>query len=241
MNDGKVALVTGSSSGIGRTVAARLYEAGWKVVLNGKNSQTEGQAVSKELGGALYVDADVSSSADAAGLVDRTIAEYQRLDLLVNNAGFARRIDHADFEAADDEFWDRVMGVNLKGPWNMTKAARPYLAESRGQVINTASLAGMKAIGSSIPYGVAKAGVIHLTKMLANTLGPEVRVNAVAPGLIDTPWTADWDDIRRAVSENSPARRIGTPEDVADVMMGLLNMEYTTGAIIPVTGGSHLA
>ncbi|MCU1437229.1 MAG: family NAD(P)-dependent oxidoreductase [Naasia sp.] len=236
----RVAVVTGSSSGIGKAIASRLSHEGWLVVLNGYRTEEAGHALAASLPGAAYVDADVSTSDGAHRLVDAATAGFGRLDALVNNAGIARQIPHRDLDAVDDDFWDRVMSVNLKGPWNLAKAARPHLVETRGQIINNASLAGLTAAGSSIPYAISKAGVIHMTKLLARALGPEIRVNAVAPGYIDTPLTHDWQPLRESIEANSPARRLGAPDDVAEVVHGLLTMSYVTGAVIPVDGGLHL-
>jgi ketoreductase RED2 len=236
----KAALVTGSSSGIGKAIATRLHAEGWSVVLNGYRTEEAGQALARELPGSVYIDADVSSSADAVRLVDGAAAAFGPRDAVLNNAGVARQIPPHDLDAVEDEFWARVMGINLKGPWNVAKAARKHLVQTRGQIINNASLAGLTAAGSSIPYAVSKAGVLHLTRLLAKALGPEIRVNAVAPGYIDTPLTHDWQPLREFVQENAPARRLGRPEDVAEVVHGLLTMDYVTGTAIPVAGGLQL-
>ena len=236
----RVALVTGSSSGIGAAIARLLHQHGWRVVLNGHRDADAGAALAAELAGAHYVDADVSRSADARRLVDEAVAAAGRLDVVVNNAGIARRIPHDDLDAVDDAFWDLVMAVNLKGPWNVAKAARPHLAATRGQIVNTGSIAGFTAAGSSIPYSVSKAGVLHLTRLLARALGPEIRVNAVAPGYIETPLTRDWQPLREHVTAHAPARRLGRPEDVARAVLGLLAMDYVTGAVLPVDGGLSL-
>ncbi|WP_417219550.1 SDR family NAD(P)-dependent oxidoreductase [Arthrobacter sp.] len=237
----RVGLVTGSSSGIGAAIATRMHADGWSVVLNGYGTADAGLRLAEALDGSIYVEADVSSAVDAGRLVSSAIDEFGRLDAVINNAGIARQIPHADLDAVDDEFWDAVMAVNLKGPWNVSRAARPYLATVGGQIVNTASLAGISAAGSSIPYAVSKAGVVHLTKLLAKALGPAIRVNAVAPGYIDTPLTHDWQKLRDSVLENAPARRLGRPEDVAEVVSGLLTMEYVTGTVIPVAGGLQLS
>ncbi|GAA4380733.1 SDR family NAD(P)-dependent oxidoreductase [Paeniglutamicibacter cryotolerans] len=236
----RVALVTGASSGIGKAIALRLLEEGWKVALNGFNSLEAGRQVAAGHGQAIYLDADVSSATEAKRLVDLTVEHFGRLDAVVNNAGIARQIDHSDLDAVDDEFWDLVMAVNLKGPWNVARAARAHLLRSQGQIINNASVAGITASGSSIPYAVSKAGVLHLTRLLAKALGPDIRVNAVAPGYIDTPLTHDWTAVRDFVAEKAPARRLGQPEDVAEVVHGLLSMSYVTGTVIPVAGGLQL-
>jgi ketoreductase RED2 len=236
----RVALVTGSSSGIGAAVARALHAAGWRVVLNGHRDAEAGAALAAALGGAPYVDADVGRPDDARRLVEAAAAAHGRLDAVVNNAGIARRIPHEDLDAVDDAFWDLVMAVNLKGPWNVARAARPHLAAARGQIVNTASIAGFTAVGSSIPYSVSKAGVLQLTKLLAKALGPEIRVNAVAPGYIETPLTRDWHPLREHVVAHAPARRLGAPDDVARVVVALLEMDYVTGAVIPVDGGLSL-
>lgn len=233
----KAVIVTGSTSGIGFAIASRLYAEGWRVTLNGYRTEKEGADLCAKMPGADYVDADVSNSDGAAYLVKTAIASFGQLDAVVNNAGVAWRIDHSDLDAVDDEIWDKIMAVNLKGPWNVAKAARPHLARSSGQIINNASLAGLTTTGSSIPYAVSKAGLVHLTHLLAKALGPEIRVNAVAPGYIDTPLTHEWQSVRDYVEDNAPARRLGDPEDVAEAVHGVMNMGYVSGAIIPVAGG----
>lgn len=240
MTTARTALVTGSTSGIGLGVARRLHATGWTVVLNGLHDAPRGEALTVELPGSQYVDADVSDSAQAHQLVATVVERTGRLDLLVNNAGIARPIPHADLDAVDDEFWDRIMAVNLRGPWNLARASRPHLVTHGGQIINVASIAGLTAAGSSIPYAVSKAGLIHLTRLLAKALGPDIRVNAVAPGYIDTPLTHEWEELRAHVRSAAPARRLGAPDDVADAVLGLLAMSYVTGTIIPVAGGLEL-
>lgn len=236
----KVALVTGSSSGIGAGIATALYAAGWSVVVNGYRDSEAGAAIADGLGGALYVDADVGDGAQARALVDAVVARHGRLDAVVNNAGIATRIPHDDLDAVDDEFWDRVMRVNLKGPWNVTRAARPHLAAARGQIVNIGSIAGFTAVGSSVPYSISKAGVLQMTKLLAKSLGPQIRVNAIAPGYIETPLTREWEPLRQHVVANAPARRLGAPHDVARAVLALLELEYVTGAVLPVDGGLSL-
>jgi ketoreductase RED2 len=137
--------------------------------------------------------------------------------------------------------WRRIFEVNVFGTWTMTLAALPALREAKGSVVNVSSVAGLRAVGSSIPYAASKAALNHLTVLLAKVVGPEVRINAVAPGLIDTPWTADWDFLRQAVSEIAPLKRIGQPEDVAEVVLALARSTYMTGQIVAVDGGSSIA
>ena len=191
---GRVALVTGSSSGIGAAIATAFADLGASVVVNSVSSAAEGEQLAAKLPDALYVQADVSDPADAKRLVGTTFERYGRLDIVVNNAGTTTVIPHDDLDAATNEIWDRILRVNVVGPWNVIQAAAPHLrASGDGVILNITSLAGVRPVGSSIPYAVSKAALNHMTVLLANALGPEIRVHAVAPGLIDTPWTADWD------------------------------------------------
>jgi ketoreductase RED2 len=239
---GKVAIVTGSSSGIGAATARALADEGVRVVVNSARSVEAGAALAAELPDATYVQADVADAAQATALVDAAVAAYGRLDILVNNAGTTAVIAHHDLDAATPDVWRRIFEVNVIGTWQVTTAAVPHLrAAGDASVINVSSIAGHRQTGSSIPYAASKAALSHMTTLLANVLGPEVRVNAVAPGLVDTPWTADWDLVRAVVSERAPLRRSGTPEDIAQVIVALADARYVTGEIVLVDGGLHLS
>jgi len=233
--------VTGSSSGIGAAVARALAAGGASVVVNSASSVAEGERLAAEMPHASYIQADVGDPEQVDRLVAGAMARHGRLDILVNNAGVTEVIAHHDLEAVTDEVWSRILNVNVVGTWNVTRAAVPHLrAGGDGVVVNVTSLAGVRPVGSSIPYAVSKAALNHLTLLLANTLGPEIRVNAVAPGLIDTPWTEDWDVIRQVVRDSSPLRRSGRPEDVADACLGLIGSRYATGQVLLVDGGMAL-
>jgi ketoreductase RED2 len=237
---GKVALVTGSSSGIGAEVARVLAAEGATVVVNSSSSVEAGEAVAKEVGGS-YVQADVSDQESAKALVTTTVERHGRLDVLINNAGTTFVIPHADLDAVKPEHWHKILDVNVLGTWFVTLAAVPHLkATGDGSVVNVTSVAGVRPTGSSIPYAVSKAALNHLTLLLANVLGPEVRVNAVAPGLVDTPWTADWDAIRASVEATAPLRRSGQPEDIAAAVLGIVLARYATGQVLVVDGGISL-
>jgi ketoreductase RED2 len=238
---GQVALVTGSSSGIGEATARRLAGQGATVVVNSSSSVEAGTRVADSLPGASYVRADIADPAEATGLVEQVLERHGRLDILVNNAGTTRVIPHADLEAATPEVWRQIFDVNVIGTWQVTVAAVPHLrAAGSGQVVNISSLAGERPTGSSIPYAASKAAVSHLTRLLANALAPDVRVNAVAPGLVDTPWTEDWGTVREFVRLQAPLQRSGSPDDVADVVLGLVHATYVTGEVILVDGGLNL-
>jgi ketoreductase RED2 len=238
---GKVALVTGSSSGIGEAVARMLAADGAAVVVNSASSVAAGEKVAASLPQATYVQADISVEDQARTLVETAVERLGRLDILVNNAGTTVVIPHHDVEAVTADVWRRILDVNVIGTWTVTVAALPHLrASGAGCVVNVTSLAGVRQTGSSIPYAASKAALNHLTRLLANVTGPEVRVNAVAPGLIDTPWTESWDAIRAAVQARSPLGRSGTPEDVAAAVLGLIRSPYQTGDVVVVDGGLHL-
>jgi ketoreductase RED2 len=236
-----IAIVTGSTSGIGRAIAERLASDGYGVVINSVTSVEAGEQLAASLPVAHYHQADVSHEAQAQGLVDTCIAEYGRLDVLINNAGQTSRIPHHDLDAVDAELFRHVLNVNVVGTWNVTRAAASHLkATGAGHVINVSSVAGLRPSGSSVPYATSKAALNHLTKLLAKVLGPEIRVNGLAPGLIDTPWTATWDDAKERVSRTAPMRRVGEPDDVATMCALLLQSTHVTGVIIPVDGGQLL-
>ncbi|HTZ09618.1 MAG TPA: SDR family oxidoreductase [Acidimicrobiales bacterium] len=237
----KVALVTGSSSGIGAATARALAAEGAAVVVNSARSVEAGQALAAELPGASYVRADIADEAEAAALVATVVERHGRLDVLVNNAGTTEVIPHNDLEAASPAVWRRIFDVNVVGTWQVTVAAVPHLrAHGDGVVVNVSSVAGHAARGSSIPYAASKAALSHMTVLLANVLGPEIRVNAVAPGLVDTPWTADWDLVREFVRTQTPLQRSGEPEDIAHVIVGLVGARYVTGEIVVADGGLRL-
>ena len=237
----RVALVTGSSSGIGAEVARRLSQEGANVVVNSHKSLAAGQAVADEVGG-IYRQADVADPERARALVAEVIGEFGRLDILVNNAGTTKVIPHADLEAATPEIWATIYATNVIAPFVLTTAAVPHLkkAPSGGVVINIGSLAGLRPTGSSIPYAASKAALHHQTRLLAAVLGPEVRVNAVAPGLVDTPWTADWHDLRAGVTAISPMKRPANPADVAHLVLSQVTSSLVTGEVWVVDSGLNL-
>jgi ketoreductase RED2 len=238
-----VALVTGSTSGIGAAVVRRLAADGYRVVINSVQSVDAGAAMVKELGedDAHYVQGDVSVESDVQRLVREALDRFGQLDTLVNNAGTTQVIPHGNLEAATPDVFRRLFDVNVVGTWQLCVAAVPHLRESgAGCIVNVSSLAGVRPTGSSIPYAVSKAALNHLTRLLANVVGPQVRVNAVAPGLVDTPWTADWADVRAVVHSMAPLARSAQPDDVAEVVLSLIRSAYVTGEVWVVDGGLGL-
>jgi len=238
---GKVAIVTGSSSGIGEAIVQRLHALGASVVVNSASSVEAGERVAKALGdNAIYVQADISDKASGEQLIAATIARFGKLDILVNNAGWTKLIPHHDLDALTDEIFDRTFEVNVKGTWMLTKAAMRYLKQSEdGNVINITSVAGVRPLGSSVAYSMTKAALNQMTLLLAKSCGP-VRVNAVAPGLVATPWTRNWQEQHEGVKAMTPLKRSATPDDCVEATLGLLRTRYATGQIFMVDGGLTL-
>ena len=235
---GKVAIVTGSSSGIGEAIALRLGELGANVVVNSANSVEAGKAVAAKIGtNAMYVQADISDKDAGQHLLDETIKHFGKLDILINNAGWTSLVAHHDLEALTDEIFQKTFEVNVWGTWALTKAAMPLLKKSDdGNVVTITSIAGVRPVGSSIAYSMSKAALNHMTLLLAKSCGP-VRVNAVAPGLVETPWTMNWQDQHAGVKAMAPLGRSATPEDCVEATLGLLRTKYATGQVFVVDGG----
>jgi ketoreductase RED2 len=236
-----VVLVTGSTSGIGLATARRFADRGDVVVFNSAHSFEAGEHLAESTANAHYVQADIAKAEDCARLVVDVLERCGRLDVLVNNAGTTKVIAHQDLGAASVAIWREIFEVNVFGTWQLSVAAMPALQMSKGSIVNVSSIAGIRPTGSSIPYAASKATLNHMTALLAKAVGPEVRVNAVAPGLIDTPWTQDWDTVRGYVQRVAPLRRSGTPDDVADVIVALATSPYVTGQVVAVDGGLTIA
>ena len=236
--EGRVALVTGSSSGIGEATARHLALHGANVVVNSSTSVEAGERVAEALETpSIYVQADISEAGDREKLLSETIDTYGHLDILVNNAGWTSFVDHTDLDGLTDEIFRKTFEVNVEGTWSLTKLAIPHLkASPDGNVVTVTSVAGLRPAGSSIAYSMSKAALNHMTRLLAKSFGP-LRFNAVAPGLIETPWTEGWDEMHEAVAKSAPARRSGTPDEIAQAVVGLTTNQYITGAVLAVDGG----
>ena len=238
---GHAVVVTGSSSGIGAATARAFAALGASVLVNSARSVDDGEAVAASLPDAHYVQGDITEAGVPERLVATALERWGRLDTLVNNAGTTALIPHHDLQAASVDVWRRIFEVNVFGTWAMSVAAMPALRDAHGSIVNVASVAGVRPTGSSVPYAASKAALNHMTALLAKVVGPEVRVNAVAPGLVDTPWTADWDVVREVVQQVAPLRRSGQPDDVAEVVVALARAAYVTGQVVVVDGGLSIA
>ena len=239
--DGRVVVVTGSSSGIGEAVAQRFSALGAQVVVNSASSVEAGQAVADALPGeSIYVRADISVQEEGRALIDATVERFGRLDVLVNNAGWTTVVPHGDLDALTDDIFRKTFEVNVFGTWWLTKYAIPHLSESDdGNIVNITSIAGVRPVGSSMAYSMTKAALNQMTLLLAKSYGP-IRVNAVAPGLVATPWTSTWDGLHQSVASSAPVPRSATPDDCAEAVLALVRNRYTTGEIFVVDGGYTL-
>ena len=235
----RVIVVTGSSSGIGEAAARRTAALGATVVVNSSSSVEAGERIAAELGNdSIYVQADISDRDQARGLIDQVIDRYGHLDVLVNNAGWTTRVDHGDLDGLTDEIFERTFDVNVSGTWWLTKAAIPHLrAVDDGNVVTITSIAGLRPVGSSMAYSMAKAALNQMTRLLAKSYGP-LRFNAVAPGLVETPWTSEWEDQHQEMIRNNPIPRSATPDDCAEAVLALIRNRYASGEIFVVDGGT---
>jgi 3-oxoacyl-[acyl-carrier protein] reductase len=246
-------LVTGASVGIGRQAALAFARHGAQVVINYRQAEAEAQETlaQVERAGARgwILKADVAREDEAARLVKEAAEKLGGLDVLVNNAGVTEFIPFPDLDAATAEVWDRLYKTNVESIFFCSRAAAKIMKaqESGGSIINLASVAGMLPRGSSIPYSVSKAAIIHLTKCLANVLAPKIRVNSVSPGVIqNTRWNASNKSFNpesyRAGAAGIPLKRLGEPEDIAEAIyyLGSDASSFVTGINLPVEGGANI-
>lgn len=248
---GRVALVTGGGTGIGRAVAQRLAREGAEFVYvnysQSADAAYETVASLRELGSdGVVVQADVSDAGAVRSMIERVREDHGRLDHLVNNAGVTELIPIPDLESVTFAVWDRLWRTNVMGAFEVTRAAAPLLRAASGSVVNIASIAGRRAVGSSLPYGVTKAAVLQLTRSLALALAPEVRVNAVSAGTVRTGWhgrlIGEEAFRSRADAESGvvPLARLADADDIADAVVGVLGMSFVTGEDLLADGGKGL-
>jgi 3-oxoacyl-[acyl-carrier protein] reductase len=244
---GKVALVTGAASGIGRAIAERFAQEGARVALNYRTSREAAEKAVLQIraaaGIALPIAADVSIQSEVQAMLKQVEREWGRLDVLVNNAGWSTRVPHRKLDELSDEIWDKTFDINLRGVFYCVRAAVPLLRmQSGASIVNIASVAGSTGVGSSIAYAAAKAGVLTLTKSLARALAPEIRVNAISPGLVRTQFAGrpDSDSAFDAEESVTPLKRLATVEECAEVALFFASAATAvTGQNILVDGGLY--
>lgn len=241
---GTVAIVTGGTGGLGGITARRFAEAGADLALVYQRSTDVAEQRAEELRKlgvrVIPIRADVSTVEGAAAMVEQTMAEFGRIDTLVNNAAFNQWIPFSDLDALTDEIWNFILTTNLTGPFRCTKAVAPIMRrQEQGRIINIASVAGLNPGGSSIAYAVSKAGLIHLTRCMAVALAPHVLVNSVSPGLMEgTRMTANLDPAyAQRGRERSLLKRAAHKEDVADQVLAFARTDSTTGQTVVIDSG----
>ena len=244
----RVAIVTGSASGIGAATAVELSRRGFWVVVNYSKSRDMAEAVVKRCAGAIAVRADVGEDAECRKLAQAALDKWGRIDALVNNAGTTKFVKHADLDGLSADDFLRVYRLNVVAPFQMARACAPALKAAKGAMVNVSSVAALLGTGSSIAYAASKAALNSLTMSLARVLGPEVRVNAVCPGYVDTPWQTNALGAERAgkaaahYSTLVPLKDYARPEDVADAIAWLIEgARQTTGETIFIDGGMHMS
>lgn len=241
----RVALVTGATSGIGLAIAQRFAGEGYSVAVHSRASAEAGHAIAASLPGASYFSADLLDDDARRRLIEEMLARFGRLDVVVNNAGESSMIPYDDLLAATPDIWHRLYELHVVAPWRLVALSEPYLRaastlECPASVLNISSHASVRPKGASIPYAASKAAMIHVTRLLAKILGPNIRVNAIAPGLVDTPLTDSWDEIRERWIRESPMHRSAAPKDIADIAWMLTDSRYVTGEVVVVDGGMNL-
>lgn len=244
----KTAIVTGSASGIGAATAIELSRRGFSVLINYSKSKEQAEKVAAQCKDSIVVQADVGDDAQCKKLVQAAMDKWGRVDALVNNAGTTKFVKHADLDGLSADDFLRIYRLNVVGPFQMARACAPALKANKGAVVNVSSVASLLGTGSSIAYAASKAALNSLTMSLARVLGPEVRVNAVCPGYVDTPWQTGALGQERAnqaaahYSTLVPLRDYARPEDIADAIVWLIEgARQTTGETLFIDGGMHMS
>lgn len=237
--------MTGSTSGIGMAIAKRLAKDGFTIAFHSKSSVAVGQSLAEAYPGSSYFQADLSNPSQSCHLISKVLSRHGRLDVLVNNAGITATIPHPSLKDASPEIWRSLYEVNVIAPWILIAEAEVALRQSSRSecpscILNISSHAGIRPKGASIPYSVTKAALNHMTKLLALSLAPQIRVNAIAPGLVDTPMSKDWTAARKLWEEQSPMGRGAQPDEIAQIAFMLISSHYLTGEIIISDGGLNL-
>ncbi|WP_243526352.1 SDR family NAD(P)-dependent oxidoreductase [Bacillus pseudomycoides] len=241
----KVVIITGGGTGIGKAAALKLASLGAKVVVNCSRSEKEALETVDEIqqqgGTAIAVKANVAQKEEVEAMVAQTISLFGTVDCLVNNASITAQIPMDDLESVTDQVWDSLFSVNVKGMFHCIKAVVPYMKKQKsGAIVNMGSVAGITGLGSSVPYAATKSAIHTMTKSLAIALAPNIRVNSISPGAVDTGWWAGNEDKMYQLAGNLPLQRISTPDDIAEAILFQLIQESITGQVFTIDNGQTL-
>lgn len=242
---GKVALITGGGTGVGKGIALRLAKEGTNICINYAHSEKEAYETKSEievLGVKCSIyKADVSKDDEDKAMIKSVLKDFGHIDILVNNAGKTHFVSHNDLEGMKSEYFDDIFALNVKGTFFMCRAAAEALKKSHGVIINITSIAGLSGLGSSIAYSASKAAEISITKSLARVLAPEVRVIGVAPGIVLTRWVKGHEDHIEKLAGETPLKRVAEPDDIAQTVYALIaHSDFVTGQNIVVDGGAFI-
>ncbi|WIY62263.1 SDR family NAD(P)-dependent oxidoreductase [Bacillus arachidis] len=241
----KVVIITGGGTGIGKAVALRLASLGAKVVVNYSRSEKEALETVNEIkqrgGTGVALKANVAKKEEVEDMVSQTVHFFGTVDCLVNNASITAQIPMDDLESVTDQVWDDLFSVNVKGMFHCIQAVVPYMKEKKsGAIVNMGSVAGITGLGSSIPYAATKSAIHTMTKSLAIALAPDIRVNSISPGAVDTRWWAGNEEKMYQLAGNLPLQRISTPDDIAEAILFQLTQESITGQVFTIDNGQTL-
>jgi 3-oxoacyl-[acyl-carrier protein] reductase len=242
MNDRPVALVTGGGTGIGKSTVIKLAKRGYRVAINFSKSRDDANNTLSEIvsegGEGLIIQGNVGNSDDVRSMIDTVVSAWGRIDVLVCNAGTTHFVNYPELDLLTDDVWNDIIQVNVLGTFYCVKACMPFLIQSKGSIVLVTSVAGITGLGSSIPYSVSKGALNTLTKSLAKTFGPSVRVNAVAPGPVLTRWLEGHEERVSDYLKQTPLGKACSADDVADTIVYLaIETNLTTGQILVVDGG----
>ena len=242
---GKVALVTGGGTGIGKATSLLFAQEGADVAVNFSRSKSDAEDTVSEIqqlgSKGIAVCADISNDASVRSMVQEVVKMLGRLDILVNNAGITQFVPTTDLEGMTEELWDRILGVNVKGTFFCSRAAIAAMrVHNSGHIVNVSSDSALTGQGSSIAYTASKAAIINMTRALAKSQAPEIRVNAVAPGVTETRWIQGIEPLADEYRRKNPLQRLARPDDVAEAIFALVVNDYITGHTLVVDGGRTL-
>ncbi|MGH1358615.1 MAG: SDR family NAD(P)-dependent oxidoreductase [Burkholderiaceae bacterium] len=251
MNERKVAIVTGSATGVGAATALALSAQGYNVLINYSKSEQEARETQQKCQDAgadtLLMRGNVADDADCKAIVEAVIARWGRVDTLINNAGITTFVGSGNWDALDPAAFQRIFDVNVLGAFQMVRACVPHLKATNGSIVNVSSIAGSLGMGSSVPYVASKGAVNSMTLHFARALAPEIRVNAVCPGMITTRWFVDgvgqeaFEKLKAGYEKTTPLAKACTAEDVTDAVVWLATgAKTTTGELLQLDSGMHL-